>query len=308
MPKELTHWMLAERALASLPNGCRVQRTISQHRKAYLGGAVLPDTLAHIFRGPFHPTARVLSQRFHDARGNSYAPLIRAERRFPDGMPAPLFSCLLGVICHMEADMALHPYVYAATGSAIGEHYRLETGIDLHFLQRGAAPAHRRLDRLLCSSTKEVMVNAAGLLFAPDGELPRRALEHSLALHCRFQAMYDRTLWKLAVRVLGTLCGSPFKEQRHLFYPVRAAKGGMVEAGGDGAWRHPESGELRNASLDELACEAVERTVAVFRRIEAAGTLEEALSAPPGANLLTGLHGVVKGESEIKSMNTEDTE
>ena len=287
--------MLAERALAGLPDGGRLQRIIVQHRNAYLGGAVLPDTLAHIFRGPFHPTAGSLSHRFHNAGGNSYAPLIRAERRFPDGIPSALFSCFLGVICHMEADMALHPFVYAATGNAgIGEHYRMETGIDVHFLQLGAAPAHRRLDRLLCASSKEAMLTAAGFLFDPEGELPRRALEHSLALHCRFQARYDRLFWKLAVRVLGRVCGSPFSEQLHLFYPLRASREGMIGAGGNSKWRHPESGEMKRTSLDDLAREAVERTAAIFRRIEAAGTFAAALDTHPGANLLTGLHGVKK--------------
>lgn len=190
--------------------------------------------------------------------------------------------------------MALHPYVYARAGNdGIGEHYRVETGIDVHFLQRGGAPARRRLDRLLCRSSRETMLTAAGHLFDPDNELPRRALEHSLALHCRFQAMYDRIFWKLAVRVLGRICGSPFDEQRHLFYPLRP--GAKIVAGGAGEWRHPESGELRQASLDDLAREAVERTLAVFCRIEAAGSLASALGNHPGANLLTGLHGVTKG-------------
>lgn len=295
MPKELTHWMLAERALASLPTGSRLKKTIMQHRQAYLGGAVLPDTLAHIFRGPFHPTARVLSHRFHDAPGNSYAPLIQAERRFHEGIPAPLLSCFLGVICHMEADVALHPYVYAATGSAgIGEHYRLETDIDVYFRGRGAVPKQQRLDRLLGSSTKEVMLSAAGHLFDPEGELPRRALEHSLALHCRFQAMYDRAFWKLAVRILARLCGSPFREQKQLFYPLGSSKAGRFGAWAGGEWRHPESGEMKSDSIEDLAQVAVDRTVTVFQRIEAAGSFAAALSTPPGANLLTGLHGVGK--------------
>jgi len=295
MPKELTHWMLAERALSCLPAESRLRRIIVRHHAAYLGGAVLPDTLAHIFRGPYHPTARVLGHRFHDAAGNSYTPLIRAERRFPDGVPDLLLSCFLGVICHMEADIALHPYVYAATGSAcIGEHYRVETGIDLHFLRRGAAPAQRRLDRLLCPPTKEVMLSAARHLFDPEEELPRRALEQSLALHCRFQGMYDKTFWKIAVRLLATLCGSPYQEQRHLFYPLRHSAIGKIAAAGSGTWLHPESEELKSASIDELAGEAVERTAALFRRIEEAGSFAAALSSHPGANLLTGLHGVVK--------------
>jgi hypothetical protein len=297
MPKEITHWMIAERVLARLPAGSRLHGAICAHRGAYLGGAVLPDTLAHIFRGPYHPTARQLGHRFHDPAANSYAPLIRAAERFPDGIPAPFLACFLGVISHMEADVALHPYVFAATkGGGMGEHYRLETAIDVHFLRRGEAPAKRRLDRLLCDSSKEVLVQSAGMLFDPLGELPRRALEHSLALHCRFQAMYDRTLWKLAARVLAKACGSPFSEQRHLFYPLGKSGGGISENVGNGRWRHPESGEEMSGTLEDLTRAAEERTVEVFGRIEQAGTFGAALAALPGANLLTGLTGVVKTE------------
>jgi len=299
MPKELTHWMLAQRALDGLPPGSRLGALIVRHREAYLGGAVLPDTLAHVFRGPYYPAARDLGRRFHDARGNSYQPLIDAEARFPDGMPPALFSCFLGVVSHMEADIALHPYVYAAAGDAgIGEHYRLETALDLRFIKRGGAPVPRRLDRLLGASTREVLVSAAALLFDPQGELPRRALERSLALHCRFQSRYDRTFWKLAVRLLSRVCGAPFREQRHLFYPLGRGKEARLGAGQGNGWRHPETGELQSASPEELARRAVERTVSVFLRIEAAGTLAAALSAPAGANLLTGLPSVVKGKEK----------
>jgi hypothetical protein len=294
MPKELTHWMLAERALDGLPDGSRVAGIITRHRGAYLGGAVLPDTLAHLCHGPDYPTARLLSRRFHDATENSYLPLISAERHFPEGLPPALFSCFLGVISHMEADVALHPYVYAATGNAgIGEHYRLETAIDMQFLRDGSAPAQRRLDRLLDSGTREVLVSAAGLLFDPEGELPRLALERSLQLHCRYQSLYDRTLWKMAVRLLARLWGAPFREQRHLFYPLRGSNGEKSRECEKG-WRHPETGALEHSSLDDLARGAVERTVQLFLRIEAEGTLAAALATYPGANLLTGLHGVKK--------------
>jgi hypothetical protein len=299
MPKEITHWMLAEQALQSLPRGSRLRTTISEHRDAYLGGAVLPDTLAHIFRGPFHPKARQLGQRFHDQEGNSYAPLITAELQFPDGIPAPLLSCLLGVVSHMEADIALHPWVYAATGDGgIGEHYRLETAIDVHFIRKGAAPAERRLDRLMSPCAREALVTAAGVLFDREAELPRRALEQSLELHCRFQGMYDQTLWKLSMKVLGKVCGSPYKEQRQLFYPVRKSKVELVPAGDAGDWLDPESGQLRSETLEDLAQKAVEKTVEIFRRIEETGSFATALADHHGPNLLTGLPGVVKHKSQ----------
>jgi hypothetical protein len=290
MPKEITHWMLAERALASLDEEGTLKRLLSRHRDAYLGGAVLPDTLAHIFRGPFHPRARLLGERFHNPDGCSYAPLIAAERQFDGTLPEPLLACLLGVLCHIEGDAALHPWVYAATGSAgIGEHYRLETAIDVHFMQGGAAPAGGRLERLLSISAKEAMLTAAGVLFDPQRELPACALEEALALHCRFQAMYDQTLWKLSVRVLGKVAGSPFSEQRHLFYPIRGGKRDAVVSAAAREWRHPHTGELRGESLEDLASKAVEGTVEILQRVEAAGSLAGALAGLTGRNLLTGL-------------------
>ena len=295
MPKEITHWLLAERALASLPRDSGLKRLCTRHKGAYLGGAVLPDTLAHIFRGPFHPTARTLGRRFHDPSSNSYQPLIRAELQFPEGLPPGLLACFLGVLCHLEADAALHPFVYSVSGHAgIGGHYRVETEIDLHFLRRGEFPGERRLDRILLAPDRELLARAAGLLFDPEGELPQRALEQALALHSRFQAMYDRTFWKLAVRLLARTCGSPFREQQHLFYPLRVSGMGTIGGGDRIGWRHPESGKLRRESIDDLAREAVERCTHQFRRIEAAGSLSVALGDPPGANLLTGLHGVTK--------------
>jgi hypothetical protein len=55
MPKELTHWILADRALAGLSDGSRLRGLIQEHHDCYLGGAVLPDTLLHHVRGQAIP-------------------------------------------------------------------------------------------------------------------------------------------------------------------------------------------------------------------------------------------------------------
>jgi len=294
VPKELTHWMLAERALTLLPAKSRLAGIIARNRKAYLGGAVLPDTLAHLFRGPFHPTARMLGQLFHDPPGNSYQPLVRAESSFPEGLPEPLLSCFLGVITHMEADAALHPYVYAKTGpKGIGEHYRLETAIDLLLLQSGKVPSLRRLARIVDPGTGEILVRSLGLLLDPDGKLPRRALVKALSSHCWCQSLYDQSFWRVAVRILAAAFGSPFREQQQLFYPpARSARPG--KAGTESYWHHPESGFLMDRTLNDLMRLAVERTVELFLLIEKGGSLAVALTGVSGPNLLTGLHGVKK--------------
>ncbi len=308
MPKEITHWILAERVLDELGDSSHLAEVIRANRAVYLSGTVLPDTLLHLFRGPHSGVALRLADRFHDATGNSFAPLIRAEAKDSGSLPPDLLACLLGVISHMLVDSTFHPYVYALGGvDDIGRHYRLETAIDVYFLHCGLTPPVRRLNELITPETRQVLVDAAAMLFDPDGELPRAALEHALALHCRIQAMYDRTWWKITANVLGSLVGSPFSEQRHLFYPLDASGADLRQLiDSVHEWKHPVSGVVVNTTVDELAEESVRKTVTVFRHIDEWGSLTTALDDPPGVNLLTGLYAV--GMSEMKhKMKDEST-
>jgi hypothetical protein len=291
MPKELIHWILADRALDGLKKESRLRGLILTHRDCYLGGAVLPDTLLHLFRGPCAAQALELAARFHDTAGNSFAPLIRAEQRRPDSLPPALMACLLGVVTHMVADIVFHPFVYSQSGSNdIGLHYRCETDMDVHFLQNGATPPVRHLSDLVTPTSRPALIEAAALLFDPEGLLTRQALEHALELHCRFQGMYDRTFWKLAVRLASFLAGVPFRKQRHLFYPLTKMYQGRF-GGGIAEWRHPVSGELQRTTLQQLAEAAVLRIIALFNHIESKGSIASALESNPGENLLTGMHG-----------------
>jgi len=296
MPKELTHWILAERAYAGLDAGSPLRGIIEAHRGHYLAGAVLPDTLMHIFRGPHARTALELSKRFHDAGGNSYAPLIRAEGQYPDGLPPNLLASLLGVLAHMQADIAFHPFVFAVAGIRdMGRHYRLETAIDVNLILRGAVLPARRLGDLVTAQTRDDLVTACSILFDPEVELSRSTMERALDLHCRFQGIFGRTSWKILARILGSLPGSPLREKRHLFYPIVMSRDDEMITG-QGEWRHPVTGERRSSSVAELADQAVRRTVAVLERIGERGSLVAALADPPGENLLTGMYGVKRRE------------
>lgn len=293
MPKELTHWLLADRAFAGLDNDCHLRSVIESHHSLYLGGAVLPDTLLHLLRGSHTATALTLAHTFHDTPGNSFAPLIRGEQHFSAGLPAVMLACLLGVLTHIVTDIVFHPFVFALTAAdGIGRHYQIETDIDLHFTQSGVKSPVRHLADLIAPDTQEFFISAISLLFDPDDRVPRSALEQALADHCRIQAMYDANFWKLAVRILGSVLGSPYREQRHLFYPVLSAKTDRFALTNANGWRHPVSGELILTTLEELADQAVERISALFERINAAGSLAETLSENPGENLLTGMYGV----------------
>lgn len=290
MPKELTHWILAERSLAGLDPGSRLHGVIHDHRALYLAGAVLPDTLLHLVRGRHATTALALGHNFHDTGDNSYLPLIRAEEICGNALPPPLLACLLGVLSHMQGDIVFHPFVYALGGSReIGPHYRVETLLDVHFVSHGAVPPVRRLAPLVTPESRDTLVRASTLLFDPRGELPRQVLEQALLLHCRLQALYDSAPWKLVAHGLSCLPVRLFRQARELFYPFGLPE--EDEFATRNRWRHPVNGTERYESADDLADEAARRTVDLFTRIEAQGSLKAALSDPPGENLLTGLYG-----------------
>jgi hypothetical protein len=298
MPKELTHWLLAERSLAGLKDKSRLSVLIHENRALYLAGAVLPDTLMHLFRSPHGSTALTLAHRFHDTGGNSYAPLIRIEEAYgAEELPAGLQACLLGVLSHMQADIVFHPFVFARSGLGdSGSHYRVETTIDCHFSRQGVVFPAKRLDALMTPAIRAELVTAAALLFDPEGSVPRRALERALRLHCRIQAMCDNTFWKLVARLLACLPVPLFRHAQHLFYPL--VRSGQDHGEMFGIWHHPVTGEERTETPDDLAQEVVRRTVALFEWIDAQGGMKEALSVPPGENLLTGLYGVREQEME----------
>ena len=294
MPKELTHWIIAERACKELSRDSRLYGVIDHYKKEFLAGAVLPDTLLHLFSGPDAKSALSAAGRFHNADGNSYDSLIRAESEHVQPFSDPMLSCLLGVISHMQADMAFHPYIFALTGiDNIGRHYQLETNIDMYLTSKCLQPPVNKLYDLVTAETEQTIVSAAEILFSTASELPRTAISKALKLHCRFQSMYSKTFWKLVVNLLGAFLGKPYSQQRHLFYPMELfGKKDFNQMTETVQWEHPVTGEVKKTKIDDLVEDAVNGTVEVFRRIEVDKSLVAALVDPPGCNLLTGMYAV----------------
>lgn len=52
MPKEYTHWVLAEKIFLELP-GSQIKHLIEQNKNLYYLGAVIPDTPLYTCRKPY---------------------------------------------------------------------------------------------------------------------------------------------------------------------------------------------------------------------------------------------------------------
>ena len=66
MPKEMTHWLIAGKALNRLKPGTEICNILENFKNLYHVGAVLPDTPAHILTGKEKNLVKELDRKFHD--------------------------------------------------------------------------------------------------------------------------------------------------------------------------------------------------------------------------------------------------
>ena len=296
MPKELTHWIIAQRSLDALDGWSETSILLREHYDLYLAGSVLPDTLLHLVRGPDAGIALDLADLFHDTGKNSYAPLIRVETNSENALTPETKACLLGVLCHMQADIVFHPFVHSVSGwDDIGRHYRLETEIDCCLVRNGAGPPVKLMQEIIGGEKSELATEVCRILFDPQGRLSKSGAADALGLHCKYQGMYDSFLWKMLVVVGGRLPLKSLRQQRHLFYPIFGSEREKTLAG-EGSWKHPVTGILQKTTLNDLVDLAVSRTAAFFLQIDEQKSFKAVLEDARGENLLTGLYGVQKKE------------
>jgi len=149
MPKEVTHWLLAESVL----HRCRREALHLSLRsplalEAVCAGASYHDVFYYVPRKRGLLPFSHVSDFLHGSRGeNTFAllyALVSDCIAFPHQPLLPAF--LLGVITHICADIAFHPFIYWASGTWRGkeslfvaqrQHRALESVIDYMFLASG---------------------------------------------------------------------------------------------------------------------------------------------------------------------------
>lgn len=288
MPKELSHWWLADEAVRLLPPNSQIRQLLEQHQSHYLIGAVLPDTLLHLVYGPWSSTALALAHHFHTPQESSYAPLIRYQEtaQQTNDLSPQLTACLLGIATHIEADIVFHPFVCALAGDNIAKHYATETELDLWLLGTGRRPPVLKLKQLLNHQSHQTALRTVQGIFDPDEKLPPAIIERSLQLHALIQGMYGTLGWQILAACLAAL-PIPFLRNCHnLFYPFFWQRG--RSPAWPKQWQSPADRMAHNETPDDLAAMALERIVSLLQEVEEQG-VAAALSRRPGENLVTGI-------------------
>lgn len=306
MPREMVHWLVAERAatlLASGPFGPALSRCPNGLRL----GAVYHDLLFYL-RGE-HPQALVeLPHRLHGAKGEDtfelprlYAAHMFAQRAQP--LPTAFF---VGLVAHIFADAILHPLVYFFTGNyydadpvrrsaAVRRHRTLEVLLDMVALG-GLAGLEGRSLRVVVGALEgplslacppEITARLAGV----DAPAAAKAQLAALDTYCTVQSLSRIQSLARFVRELEGWLPAKARELAALFYaPQLWDRRAAVE--GPLSYRNPATGEQTNQTLAGLMELAATHT-ARFCASQAPGLTArgELTATGPGPSLDMGLPG-----------------
>lgn len=279
MPKELTHWHVAKKALSSnLPP--RIHQIIQQNLELYYLGAVAHDIPFYDLSQPPEVSLERIGNEMHGVSGeNTLVPLIDIlERALRRGDRVHLLCFVLGMLTHYVVDSTFHPFVYYLSGNyfdqntqkrakAVFRHRLLETGIDLWLETSEPMDYPTNLASLWRRAGTEGK-EAFSLLvrhFTMEGDKGTPAhFKSAWRNHRILQSLFRKTIpWRILT--LYRRIGHPGAEKLEaLFYPQPL---NLSIFASSFTWRHPVTGEKYNDTLEEIYKTSIEKVITLFLKL-----------------------------------------
>lgn len=314
MPKEIVHWMVAQRA-GELLSGGAFGPALSRCPNGLRLGAVWHDILFYL-RGDHPEGLKALPHRLHGSHGEDTFDLLRLQAahmhaRRDQPLPTAVF---VGLASHIFADAALHPLVYHLTGNyydpdekrrtgAVRRHRALECLLDMVAAGGPEAVVEQSLRTLVngLEGPLALAVPPEGLagLAACEAKAVHKGLTEALDTYCTMQALCRMPTLARLLRELGGLLPDSLREIAALFYAPQLYEQSAAVSG-QMSYRNPATGEARAATLAGLMEQAARRTAefctAQVQAITARGELAEAGAGP---SLDMGLPGVPAAQAQF---------
>lgn len=303
MPKEITHWRIAEDVFAGLAQSSRLNTIINNYKNLYLLGAVLPDSLMYMKFGK--DAAKILNRarEIHNAI-DSYE-FIKEYVAENDGMlPDAELAMLFGMITHFGADSSFHPFTYYFGGRSATRHYTLETYADLYFKEKKSPPHKWRFRNIIKSAEieREKLADIILKIFFKGKNIEKKSIRSMLAQHGFFQAQYYKLETKLLFEGVNLLPGVDVGSYLALFYPYFKPKTGTFY-NKEYEYKHPVTGEKLVATLDALKDKTVRAITSLLRSLYADDKFDQESLNALRTNANTGMAGKI--ESDMRYFSNE---
>lgn len=304
MPKDITHWILAEKAYQGLETGSVLKKIIEPHKNLYMTGAIILDTPFYVIFGQEGKMMHLLAEGIHDTVSNSYDVLTNLLTTYEDTAPDAVIALVLGIITHIHADAIFHPFIYhfSGTGASVKKerkrHHTLEVYLSLYVKNMFKLPVADLLSDILLNVEMEKASFMAMLsnLFSINQRVDSRTVKKAVHMNSFIQGLFDKNLPRMILNCLNFLPGMNVSDYVALFYPHSKPDPGKLFPRNT-EYRHPVTGDKRVISVESLAHATLDSVKEIFGILEASGKKKricEALSSVRGPNLYTGLPDAAK--------------
>nr|WP_320015968.1 zinc dependent phospholipase C family protein [uncultured Desulfobacter sp.] len=271
MPKEITHFALAEQARRVLPETSKFFKPIQTFPFVYLIGTVCLDSPFYYLAGPQKKQVQALANPFHRPNKQALLPVLKFlnHHRTPEAL-----ALAAGTVCHILSDTTFHPLVYYYAGmdeihtGATARHRYFETAMDVHFqyLFRGKTRLYKIIRQAKISKPKLYQLMAG--FFLPQGS-NTSVVKHALQWHSTLHALFGASvIRKATIKMAGTSHPVP-DSSTGLVYPF-SKPCFLPFFSGRLKYRHPCSGSFYSTDLLTLIQEVVDATLAVLDTIDRA--------------------------------------
>ena len=297
MPKELTHWHIAERTASIFREGDSrdpARASIESYPEAFLLGAVAYDTPFYAIASKHKSVFAAVGNDLHGVSGEDT--LERFRRIAPSvdsSAPAAPTAFFAGALTHYTADTTIHPLVnYFCDGTPFPQrnHRAFETCMDLFVIDTWGRPGGtgNGMGGLLSSVDTGVITEATSRLFWPTPRLPKEIIANMLKRHAFIRDRFERRAWQTLLRWFASFGDESAKTIAATFYPSkRRAQAAAGELAGFFSsaveFTHPHTGERRNLPLETLIEEAAEKAADLIRIFVA-----DDMPGTPGLSLDSG--------------------
>ncbi|MGE5418222.1 MAG: zinc dependent phospholipase C family protein [Acidobacteriota bacterium] len=272
MPKEITHWVIAEKTLQAMDRS-PLKDLINNNKALFYFGIISFDT-GFYAGGRYKKDLIMAAETLHYSQEQgSFAALSRVAKWIKNSRDPRGWAFLCGCLSHIITDSSFHPLVYYLTGDphdpdpiikkrANIEHRRLESRLDLFTKDLTDLDNDASVNRLLDMNDRDLVVDLVISLYR-GSIYGRSAIEKAVRNHGFYYWLFgSRSLYHF-FQVVNFVVRGALDLELSLFYPA-PCKTDAFYFTNPKEYTDPFTGEHRSETVMQIAERVIQHTAELY--------------------------------------------
>lgn len=273
MPKEITHWVIAEQTFLAM-EASPLKDLISNNKALYYYGVISFDT--GFYAGGCHKKELIIAaENLHYSNNKgTYAALAGVAEWINKSGDLRGWAFLCGCLSHIMADSTFHPLVYYLTGnphdhdpirkkSANIKHRELEAALDIFTRGQVSLENEASVSILLKQIESELIIDLLISLYHINLSPRRKDVNQSVKNHGLYYSFFGSRLLYQFFKLINVMTWGALDLEMSLFYPVPTDDNTKYFSS-IFEYTDPFTGEQRCETITQIQERVVRKTIAVY--------------------------------------------